>query len=126
LRNEYQKPIMGKAQKPVMGQQQMPSYPSANCGYPQVMPAQQKPTQTAPAQYSPMKQNTQFTGQDVIVPMVHPSHTTHVNQTNFKYMHSYPHTQSVVNQATHKHFCVDQQPIQNHCIPRPPCKPKWC
>ncbi|MED3947134.1 CotD family spore coat protein [Priestia aryabhattai] len=89
-------------------------YPQqGNCGYPQAKPCGQLPPQTMPAQYDPVKQNTSFTGQDVFVPVVHPSHTTNVYQKNYKYMHSFPHTESVVCQETHQHFCAPS------CPPRP-------
>lgn len=76
------------------------------CGYPKAKPAQQLPKQTMPTQYQPVNQNTEYLGQDVIIPVVHPTHTTQVNHTNYKYMHSFPHTQSVVNSASQEHYCV--------------------
>lgn len=88
-----------------------------HCSYPKPKPCSQLPPQTMPAQYDPVQQNSSFTGQDVIVPVVHPSHTTNVYQKNFKYMHSFPHTESVVCQETHQHFCAPS------CPPRP--RP-WC
>ncbi|HEU5139485.1 MAG TPA: CotD family spore coat protein [Bacillales bacterium] len=89
--------------------QPMPFHP-ANCGYPKTQPAQQKPPKTLPAQYDPVNQNTTFTGQDVYIPVIHPTHTTHVTQTNYKYMHAFPHTQSVKHQETCQHFCAPCQP----------------
>ncbi|ANF47438.1 hypothetical protein AZK53_17685 [Priestia megaterium] len=63
------------------GDYQGAMYPQqGNCGYPQSKPCGQLPPQTMPAQYDPVKQNTFFTGQDVFVPVVHPSHTTNVYQ----------------------------------------------
>ncbi|MBO0993034.1 hypothetical protein IPU53_08410 [Bacillus sp. SD088] len=88
-----------------------------NCGYPEVKPAQQLPAQTMPAQYSPTKQFNEYQGQDVYIPMVHPSHTTQQQHTTYKYMHSYPHTQSVVNSVSEEHYCVCP-PNQHSC-----CKP---
>ncbi len=81
-------------------------YKKCTCGYPQAKPAQQLPDKTMPAQTSPTKQLNEYVGQDVYIPMVHPSHTTQVNHTTYKYMHSYPHTQSVVNSVSEKHYCV--------------------
>jgi hypothetical protein len=69
-------------------------------GCPPVLPGQMYPAQVLPAQYSPTKQSVQFNQQDVYVPVVHPCHTTQVNQTNYKYVHYFPHNKSVVNQAT--------------------------
>lgn len=88
------------------------------CGYPQPKPAQQLPTKTMPAKHQPVNQNSEFVGQDVIVPVVHPTHTTQNHHTTYKYMHSYPHTQSVVNSVSHEHYCVCP-PKQHHG-----CKPK--
>ncbi|MED5245963.1 MULTISPECIES: CotD family spore coat protein [Priestia] len=53
----------------------------------------------------------------MFVPVVHPSHTTNIYQKNYKYMHSFSHTESVVCQETHQHFCAPS------CPPRP--RP-WC
>lgn len=83
------------------------------CGYPPVKPAMQLPAKTAPAQVSPTKQNTEYVGQDVYIPVMHPSHTTQINHTTYKYMHSYPHTKSVVNSVSEEHYCV--------CPPKHPC-----
>src|SRR5699024_8119346 len=76
------------------------------CAYPEAMPAQQLPTQTAPAEVSPTRQNSEYVGRDVIIPVVHPTHTTQTNHTTYKYMHSYPHTRSVVNSTSEEHYCV--------------------
>lgn len=93
-------------------------YPQqGNCGYPQAKPCSQLSPQTMPAQYDPVKRNTSFTGQDVFVPVVYPSHTTNIYQKNYKYMHSFPHKESVVYQETHQHFYAPS------CPPRP--RP-WC
>ncbi|MCM3006361.1 CotD family spore coat protein [Priestia koreensis] len=97
---------------------------SGSCGYPQTSPYQQMPTQMMPAQFDPVKQNTSVTKQDIVVPVVHPSHTTHINQQNYKYMHSFPHTQSVVNQTTHQHFCAPT-PQQMSPYSCKPCQKKW-
>lgn len=90
------------------------------CGYPQAKPAQQLPTKTLPAQYQPVKQMTEYVGQDVVIPIVHPSHTTQINHTTYKHMHSYPHTQSVVNAVSQEHYCCC--PPKKHHV----CKPKKC
>jgi hypothetical protein len=80
---------------PVLGIQQ-PDFG----GCPPVKPGHVLPAQTLPAQYSPVQQSTQFNQQDVYVPVYHPCHTTQINQTNYKYVHFFPQTESVVNQAT--------------------------
>ncbi|MFC5711837.1 spore coat protein [Thalassorhabdus alkalitolerans] len=41
---------------------------------------------------------------EYIVPEVHPSHTTNVTHHNYKHLHSFPHTESAVDQITHQHF----------------------
>lgn len=51
-----------------------------------------------------------------IVPHVHPSHTTTVNQHMYKHEHYCPHTHSVVNEVCHQHF---------NCCP-PPRMPFGC
>ncbi|MBM7713896.1 CotD family spore coat protein [Siminovitchia sp. FSL H7-0308] len=83
------------------------------CGYPPVKPAMQLPAKTMPAQISPTKQNTEYVGQDVYIPVMHPSHTTQINHTTYKYMHSYPHTKSAVNSISEEHYCVC--PPKHHC-----------
>lgn len=85
------------------------------CGYPKARPPQQLPAKELPAQYSPVKQNTEYVGQDVLVPVVHPTHTTQINHTTYKYMHSYPHTKSVVNSVSHEHHCVCPHHWGKHC-----------
>ncbi|WP_129709857.1 CotD family spore coat protein [Priestia megaterium] len=64
------------------------------------------PPQTISAQCESVKQNTSFTGQDVFVPVVRPSHTTNVYQKNYKYMYSFPHAAFVVCQETHKNGSI--------------------
>ncbi|MCU9613668.1 spore coat protein [Caldibacillus lycopersici] len=46
-----------------------------------------------------------------IVPHIHPSHTTTVNQHMFLHKHFCPHTQSVVNEVCHQHVnCCPKKP----------------
>lgn len=66
--------------------------------------AQQLPTQTAPNQYaspqvSPTRQYVQRNVTNSVVPHVHPSHLTTVNQQYIHNQHHFPHTQSVVNEC---------------------------
>ncbi|MBM7703273.1 spore coat protein [Metabacillus iocasae] len=63
-----------------------------------------RPTKCCPPIVHPTKCNTQFSAQDVVVPHIHPSHTTFVNQTNFKHVHYFPQTQSTVNEETSQQF----------------------
>lgn len=76
----------------------MPAFP------PNVMPPVVYPTQQ-------FVNTNQFTH---IVPHVHPSHTTTVNQHMFQHQHYCPHTHSVVNEVCHQHL--------NCCCP-PPRRP---
>lgn len=89
------------------------------CGYPQPKPPQQLPSQTLPVQQEPVKQMEEHVSQDIYVPVSHPSHTTQINHVNYKYMHSYPHTKSIVNSVSHEHYCVCP-PNQGYNF----CKPK--
>jgi len=66
--------------------------------------AQQLPTQTSPTQYaspqiSPTRQYVQRNVSNTVVPHVHPSHLTTVNQHYINNQHYFPHTQSVVNEC---------------------------
>lgn len=59
-----------------------------------------KPTKILPANVHPTKCCVNHNFENIVVPQVHPSHTTTVNHTNYQYQHHYPHTQSVVNEVT--------------------------
>lgn len=37
---------------------------------------------------------------NIVVPHIHPTHNIHVNQINYENQHSYPQTQSTVDQVT--------------------------
>lgn len=69
-----------------------------------------RPTTVLPAQVSPMKCCVNNTFQNVVVPHVHPSHTTTVNHINYQHVHSFPHTQSVVNEVTNQQFVAPPTP----------------
>jgi Inner spore coat protein D len=122
-------PTMGAmGMGPVMGaMSQMPQM--GGTGYPAVSPSQYYPPQVLPAQYSPTNQQMQYNQQDVYVPMVHPTQTTQVNQTNYKYVHYFPQNTNVVNQATQQNLLGTTPPIMPNpcpppcvpCPPRPPC-----
>jgi spore coat protein D len=103
-------PTMG-AMSPQMG---------GGCGYP-VSPSQYYPPQVLPAQFSPTNQQMQYNQQDVYVPMIHPTQTTQVNQTNYKYVHYFPQNTNVVNQATQQNVCGTQAVQPMYCPP--PCPP---
>nr|WP_034293953.1 MULTISPECIES: CotD family spore coat protein [Bacillus] len=67
-----------------------------------------------PAQVSPTQQIVQKNVFKHIVPHIHPTHTTTVNEHVYQHQHYFPHTQSVVNE------CCNQQVM---CGPLPPPMP---
>ena len=64
-----------------------------------------------PAIVHPTKCCVNHTFQNNIVPHIHPSHTTTVNHINFQHVHSFPHTQSVVNEVTNQQFVAAPGPV---------------
>lgn len=70
-----------------------------------------RPTNVLPAIVSPTKCCVNHTFQNNIVPHIHPSHTTTVNHVNFQHVHSFPHTQSVVNEVTNQQFVAGPGPV---------------
>ncbi|MFC4619828.1 CotD family spore coat protein [Camelliibacillus cellulosilyticus] len=88
---------------------------------PNVMPAgpcgiecpPRESTRTMPAMYDPVRQSRQPYIDNVVVPVIHPSHTTHWIHTNVTHAHYFPHTESV----QHTESCRDVM-----CgAPCPPC-----
>ncbi|MBY0122639.1 spore coat protein [Bacillus sp. S/N-304-OC-R1] len=69
-----------------------------------------RPTNVLPAIVHPTKCCVNHTFQNNIVPHIHPSHTTTVNHINFEHVHSFPHTQSVVNEVTNQQFVAPPGP----------------
>ncbi len=59
-----------------------------------------RPTKVLPAIVCPTKCCVNHSNENIIVPVVHPSHTTNVHHTNYQYQHHFPHTQSFVNEVT--------------------------
>lgn len=59
-----------------------------------------RPSQVMPAVVHPTKCCVTHSFQNVVVPHIHPSHYTHVNHVNYENQHSYPQTQSTVDQVT--------------------------
>lgn len=70
------------------------------CPPPNILPAIVHPTQQCVNQQ-------QFTN---IVPHIHPSHTTTINQHLFLHEHYFPHTHSVENVAFHQHVNCGMRP----------------
>ncbi|UTR10687.1 spore coat protein [Evansella sp. LMS18] len=66
------------------------------------------PAVNLPPRYTPTRHNVRQFAQNYNVPVVHPSHTTNVVTHNWRYFHSYPHTESTVH-------CTTCQDI--HCGP---------
>ncbi|WP_082232178.1 CotD family spore coat protein [Halobacillus massiliensis] len=106
--------MMGPDQGQVMGE----SYEENGN---QVAPAVQEPTETMPAQVEPVREFTENFNREVLIPVVHPSHTTQIHHTHYKYLHSFPHTCSVVNTYS----------CENVTVPYPPQnwmgaqRPRW-
>lgn len=87
-----------------------------NCHHPRRRHVQQMPPKYCPIQHSVTEQDC-----DYIVPVVHPSHTTNVVNHNYKYVHSYPHTESTVNRITSQQFAAGPRPqVAGVATPRPP------
>ncbi|WP_254901149.1 CotD family spore coat protein [Tuberibacillus sp. Marseille-P3662] len=80
---------------------------NCDCHMPVQEPVQHMPCppQMMPAQFDPPQENVVYHPQDVIIPHVHPSHTTHVNQLNYKHMHYFPHTESMEETCTSEEYC---------------------
>ena len=66
------------------------------------------PTRMLPPRYTPARQNVRQFDQNYVVPVVHPSHTQNIVRHNWKYYHSYPHTESTTHCTTCQEF---------HCPP---------
>ncbi|WP_438824931.1 CotD family spore coat protein [Bacillus sp. JJ722] len=74
------------------------------------------PTQVMPTQVSPTQNIVNKNIYKHIVPHIHPTHTTTVNDHIYQNQHYFPHTQSVVNTCKSENvFC--QQPMM--CPPSP-------
>nr|WP_042350143.1 CotD family spore coat protein [Bacillus massiliigorillae] len=58
-----------------------------------------------------------------IVPHVHPTHTTTVNDHVFQHQHYFPQTQSVVNRCCNQQVICGGMPPMPTCCPPPPCCP---
>jgi spore coat protein D len=59
-----------------------------------------RPTKVLPAIVCPTKCCVNHQFENIVLPVVHPSHTTTVNHTNIQKQHHFPYTQSVVNEVT--------------------------
>ena len=87
----------------------------ANVGPTNFGPTNFGPTQVAPAQVSPTNHTVNTNVMKHIVPHIHPSHTTCVNQHVFEHQHYFPHTTSVVNKCCSRHvFCGTPMGFGHH------------
>lgn len=66
------------------------------------------PTQYEQPRVSPTQQYVQTNEMNTVVPVVHPSHLTTINQHNIEYQHYFPHTESVVNRCNEEHVMCGQ------------------
>jgi hypothetical protein len=75
-------------------------------------PGLQVPMALTPESVYPMQQCQTNALENVVIPHVHPSHTTHLMHTHFVNQHFFPHTESCCHTAS----CEDV-----FCSPPPPC-----
>ncbi len=74
------------------------------------------PSQVQPANVSPTNNFVKTNVIKHIIPHVHPTHTTTVNEHVFQHQHYFPKTHSVVNKCCNQHvFCGSPPP--NPCCP---------
>ena len=59
-----------------------------------------RPKKVLPAIVCPTKCFVNHNFENLVQPVVHPSHTTNVNHTNIQQQHFFPHTESVVNEVS--------------------------
>ncbi len=77
-------------------------------------------TQVLPPRIHPTKQCVVHNCCEYIVPEVHPTHTTVVNEHLYKHYHNFPQTISNVDQVYNQHFICPQGPV----MPVPPVGPR--
>src|SRR3954451_22230752 len=63
-----------------------------------------RPKKVLPAIVCPTKCCVNHNFENVVQPVIHPSHTTNVNHTNIQQQHFFPHTESVVNEVTEQNL----------------------
>lgn len=67
-------------------------------------------TKVCPAIVHPTKCCVVNKNYNYVVPEIHPSHTTTVNHINYNHVHSFPHTESVVNEVTQTQTMAPPRP----------------
>ena len=63
-----------------------------------------RPKKVLPAIVCPTKCCVNHNFENLVQPVIHPSHTTNVNHTNIQQQHFFPHTESVVNKVTEQNL----------------------
>src|SRR3954451_15699242 len=63
-----------------------------------------RPKKVLPAIVCPTKCFVNHNFENLVQPVIHPSHTTNVNHTNIQQQHFFPHTESVVNEVTQQNL----------------------
>ena len=63
-----------------------------------------RPKRVLPAIVCPTKCFVNHNVENVVQPVIHPSHTTTVNHTNIQQQHFFPHTESVVNEVSQQNL----------------------
>ena len=63
-----------------------------------------RPKKVLPAIVCPTKCFVNNNFENLVQPVIHPSHTTNVNHTNIQQQHFFPHTESVVNEVTQQNL----------------------
>ena len=71
---------------------------------PQNLPGQVAPTRYETPRVSPTRQYVQQNMANTVVPHIHPSHLTTVNNQCIHHQHYFPHTQSVQNHCNEQHI----------------------
>ena len=90
----------------------------------QNLPTQVSPTQYSSPRVSPTQQYVQRNITNNVVPHVHPSHLTTINQENVINQHYFPHTNSVENVRCEKDVMCGHpfNPWQGQCNK---CRKSW-
>jgi len=83
---------------------------------PTVVCAEPPVNKTMPAMHDPAQKWQKNYNENIVIPHVHHSHTTHFKHTHYTHEHYYPHTESCVETSS----CSD---VNCTPIPVPPCPP---
>lgn len=86
------------------------------------LPEQTATTQHEQPRVSPQQQYVQRNVTNTVVPHIHPSHLTTVNQHVIRNEHYFPHTQSVVNECFEMNIMCGTPFMPHHCHCHRGCK----